>query len=84
VQALDEIDRKVLQLEMERLSLSKAAPTDRAARGRLSALEMQLATLKQEQMVRAASCLPACLPVCPAVAHAAFSWAAPVCQGGLL
>ena len=28
--ALDEIDRKVLQLEMERLSLSKAAPTDRS------------------------------------------------------
>ena len=27
--ALDEIDRKVLQLEMERLSLSKAAPKDK-------------------------------------------------------
>ena len=29
--ALDEIDRKVLQLEMERLSLSKAAPKDKCA-----------------------------------------------------
>lgn len=28
--ALDEIDRKVLQLEMERLSLSKAASKDRS------------------------------------------------------
>lgn len=27
--ALDQIDRKVLQLEMERLSLSKAAPKDK-------------------------------------------------------
>jgi ATP-dependent Clp protease ATP-binding subunit ClpB len=27
--ALDQIDRKVLQLEMERLSLSKAAPNDK-------------------------------------------------------
>lgn len=27
--ALDEIDRRVLQLEMERLSLSKAAPSDK-------------------------------------------------------
>lgn len=29
--ALDEIDRRVLQLEMERLSLSKAAPSDKCA-----------------------------------------------------
>lgn len=32
--ALDEIDRRVLQLEMERLSLGKAAPNDRGAAAR--------------------------------------------------
>ncbi|KAK9861322.1 hypothetical protein WJX84_009348 [Apatococcus fuscideae] len=47
--ALDEIDRKVLQLEMERLSLSKAAANDKAASGRLKGLDKQLLTLKAEQ-----------------------------------
>jgi hypothetical protein len=32
--ALDEVDRRVLQLEMERLSLTKAAPNDRGAAAR--------------------------------------------------
>jgi ATP-dependent Clp protease ATP-binding subunit ClpB len=32
--ALDEVDRKVLQLEMERLSLNKAAGKDRGAAAR--------------------------------------------------
>jgi ATP-dependent Clp protease ATP-binding subunit ClpB len=44
---LDEIDRKVLQLEMERLSLQKeSAP---AAKERLERLEKELADLKEEQ-----------------------------------
>ncbi len=44
---LDEIDRKVLQLEMERLSLQKeSAP---ASRERLERLEKELADLKEEQ-----------------------------------
>jgi ATP-dependent Clp protease ATP-binding subunit ClpB len=44
---LDEIDRKVLQLEMERLSLQKeSAP---ASRERLERLERELADLKEEQ-----------------------------------
>jgi ATP-dependent Clp protease ATP-binding subunit ClpB len=47
--ALDEVDRKVLQLEMERLSLVKAADTDRGARQRLSGLDNQLAALKEQQ-----------------------------------
>jgi len=47
--ALDEVDRKVLQLEMERLSLAKAAPSDRAAAARLAALEAQVTQLKQQQ-----------------------------------
>ena len=47
--ALDEVDRKVLQLEMERLSLAKAAPADRAAAARLAALEAQIAQLKGQQ-----------------------------------
>ena len=47
--ALDEVDRKVLQLEMEKLSLAKAAPSDRAAAARLSALEGQVAQLKKQQ-----------------------------------
>ena len=37
-----QVDRKVLQLEMERLSLGKAADTDRGARQRLSGLDSQL------------------------------------------
>ncbi len=44
---LDEIDRKVLQLEMERLSLQKeSAP---ASRERLERLEKELADLKEDQ-----------------------------------
>jgi ATP-dependent Clp protease ATP-binding subunit ClpB len=44
---LDEIDRKILQLEMERLSLAKDAST--AAKERLDRLEKELADLKEEQ-----------------------------------
>ena len=47
--ALDEIDRKVVQLEMERLSLAKAAPTDRGAAARLSSLEATLEELRGQQ-----------------------------------
>lgn len=44
---LDEIDRKILQLEMERLSLQKESnPTSRE---RLDKLERELADLKEEQ-----------------------------------
>jgi ATP-dependent Clp protease ATP-binding subunit ClpB len=48
--ALDEVDRKVLQLEMERLSLQKAAPTDRGAASRLSSLDSQLTQFKAQQV----------------------------------
>jgi len=44
---LDEIDRKILQLEMERLSLAK--DTSPASRERLERLEKELADLKEEQ-----------------------------------
>jgi ATP-dependent Clp protease ATP-binding subunit ClpB len=44
---LDEIDRKILQLEMERLSLQKE--TDLASVERLGKLEKELADLKEEQ-----------------------------------
>jgi ATP-dependent Clp protease ATP-binding subunit ClpB len=44
---LDEIDRKILQLEMERLSLQKE--TDAASIERLGKLEKELANLKEEQ-----------------------------------
>lgn len=44
---LDEIDRKILQLEMERLSLEKESSA--ASRERLERLEKELADLKQEQ-----------------------------------
>ncbi len=44
---LDEVDRKVLQLEMERLSLRKES--DAASIERLSKLEKELADLKEEQ-----------------------------------
>jgi ATP-dependent Clp protease ATP-binding subunit ClpB len=44
---LDEVDRKILQLEMERLSLKKES--DRASLDRLERLERELADLKQEQ-----------------------------------
>ncbi|MBW4622574.1 MAG: ATP-dependent chaperone ClpB [Cyanosarcina radialis HA8281-LM2] len=44
---LDEIDRKILQLEMERLSLQKES--DRPSQERLGKLEKELADLKEEQ-----------------------------------
>jgi ATP-dependent Clp protease ATP-binding subunit ClpB len=44
---LDEIDRKILQLEMERLSLQREY--DPASRERLEKLEKELANLKEEQ-----------------------------------
>ena len=44
---LDEIDRKVLQLEMERLSLEKES--DPGSKDRLVRLEKELADLKEEQ-----------------------------------
>ncbi|MBC8122056.1 MAG: ATP-dependent chaperone ClpB [Gemmatimonadaceae bacterium] len=44
---LDEIDRKILQLEMERLSLGKES--DAASRERLERLDRELADLKEEQ-----------------------------------
>ncbi len=44
---LDEIDRKILQLEMERLSLQKES--DPASLERLERLEKDLANLKEEQ-----------------------------------
>ncbi|AFZ44891.1 ATP-dependent chaperone ClpB [Halothece sp. PCC 7418] len=44
---LDEIDRKILQLEMERLSLQKE--DDTASQERLETLEKELADLKEEQ-----------------------------------
>jgi len=47
--ALDEVDRRVLQLEMERLSLTKAAPNDRGAAARLGALDSELVKLKEKQ-----------------------------------
>jgi len=46
-QELDEIDRKVQQLEVDRLSLKKE--TDPASRSRLERLEKDLADFKQEQ-----------------------------------
>lgn len=45
--ALDEIDRAVLKLEMERLSLKN--DTDKATKDRLSRLEVELSMLKQRQ-----------------------------------
>ncbi|HLP88875.1 MAG TPA: ATP-dependent chaperone ClpB [Nostocaceae cyanobacterium] len=44
---LDEIDRKILQLEMEKLSLRKES--DPASRERLDKIEKELADLKEEQ-----------------------------------
>ncbi|MFE4106447.1 ATP-dependent chaperone ClpB [Almyronema epifaneia] len=44
---LDEVDRKILQLEMERLSLQKE--TDPASLERLDRLEKEIADLKEEQ-----------------------------------
>jgi ATP-dependent Clp protease ATP-binding subunit ClpB len=45
--ALDEVDRKILQLEMERLSLTKES--DLASKDRLERIEKELADLKEEQ-----------------------------------
>ncbi|MBX2998428.1 MAG: ATP-dependent chaperone ClpB [Caldilineaceae bacterium] len=45
-QQLDEIDREVMQLEIEREALRKEK--DEASRGRLDALESELANLKEE------------------------------------
>lgn len=45
--ALDEINRSVLKLEMERLSLT--SDTDKASKDRLSRLEAELALLKERQ-----------------------------------
>lgn len=45
--ALDEIDRSVLKLEMERLSLK--SDTDKASRDRLDRLVTELDLLKQRQ-----------------------------------
>jgi len=44
---LDEVDRKILQLEMERLSLNKEE--DPLSKERLAKLEKELANLKEEQ-----------------------------------
>ena len=45
--ALDEIDRSVLKLEMERLSLT--SDIDKASRDRLSRIEAELSLLKDRQ-----------------------------------
>jgi hypothetical protein len=48
---------QVLQLEMERLSLQKATPSDRGATSRLKALESQLEELKEQQGELNARCV---------------------------
>lgn len=47
--ALDEVDRRVVQLEMEKLSLQKAAPTDRGAASRLVSINSEIESLKAKQ-----------------------------------
>ena len=48
--ALDEIDRTVLKLEMERLSLSRpGSATDRSAKAQLAKLDAQLLALRAQQ-----------------------------------
>jgi ATP-dependent Clp protease ATP-binding subunit ClpB len=49
---LDEIDRKILQIEMERLSLQKESSP--ASRERLERLEKELADFKEEQLALSA------------------------------
>ena len=49
---------QILQLEMERLSLAKAAESDRAAKGRLKSLDAQLDLLKREQVCSLAPEVP--------------------------
>jgi hypothetical protein len=44
-------DVQVLQLEMERFSLSKGADSDKAAKARLKGIDKQLKDLKEEQKV---------------------------------
>jgi ATP-dependent Clp protease ATP-binding subunit ClpB len=44
---LDEVDREIIRLEMEKLSLKNN--TDKASKERLSKLEMELESLKQKQ-----------------------------------
>ena len=46
-EAIDEIDRKILQLEMEKLSLARE--TDTASKERLERIERELAELNEEQ-----------------------------------
>ncbi len=41
--------QQVLQLEMERLSLSKGTDSDRAAKARLKGIDKQLKELKEDQ-----------------------------------
>jgi ATP-dependent Clp protease ATP-binding subunit ClpB len=52
-QALDELDRQIVKLEMEKLSLERGrrggAGADRATQGRLGALKAELARLKEAQ-----------------------------------
>jgi ATP-dependent Clp protease ATP-binding subunit ClpB len=47
--ALDELDRRILQLDMERLSLSKAAAKDRSSAARLQDLDKELQDLRGRQ-----------------------------------
>eukprot|EP01026_Neomeris_dumetosa_P053769 TRINITY_DN4809_c0_g2_i3.p1 TRINITY_DN4809_c0_g2~~TRINITY_DN4809_c0_g2_i3.p1 ORF type:complete len:756 (-),score=122.42 TRINITY_DN4809_c0_g2_i3:344-2611(-) len=47
--ALDEVNRKILQKEMERLSLAKASAADRTAASRLTQLDSELSGLKEQQ-----------------------------------
>merc|ERR1719198_1822119 len=50
-QALDELDRKIVQLEMEKLSLTRGgAPADRTSRYRLGALEERQTALNAQWM----------------------------------
>lgn len=51
---LDELDRRILQLEMERVSLSKAAGKDRGAAARLGTLDGELSGLRERQQALAA------------------------------
>ena len=49
-QALDELDRKIVQLEMEKLSLTRGgAPADRTSRYRLETLEKDLGAMEERQ-----------------------------------
>jgi ATP-dependent Clp protease ATP-binding subunit ClpB len=52
--ALDELDRRILQLEMERVSVSKASGSDQGAAARLAALDRELEGLREQQSKLAA------------------------------